>query len=76
MKTILALAVRILFIIIWTVIITLMLIQTLKNPEYTTLNKVGTVGLTIAAEVLIAIDTLIPAISNRQEKKDNHKDKK
>lgn len=66
---IIALVARMLFLILCTVIITLMLIQTLQNPDSSVLNKIATTGLAIIVEVLTIITCLIQSIPNDQNKK-------
>ena len=69
MKTIIALIARMLLLILCTVIIILMLIQTIQSPEYSVLNKIATAGLAIIVEILAIITCLIQSMPNDQNKK-------
>lgn len=69
MKTIIALIARMLLLILCTVIIILMLIQTIRNPENSVLNKIATAGLAIIVEILAIITCLIQSMPSDQDKK-------
>ena len=69
MKTIIALIARMLLLILCTVIIILMLIQTIQSPENSVLNKIATAGLAIIVEILAIITCLIQSMPNDQNKK-------
>ncbi len=69
MKTIIALIARMLLLILCTVIIILMLIQTIQSPENSVLNKIATAGLAIIVEILAIITCLIQSMPSDQNKK-------
>ena len=69
MKTIIALIARMLLLILCTVIIILMLIQTIQSPENSVLNKIATTGLAIIVEILAIITCLIQSMPSDQNKK-------
>ena len=69
MKTIIALIARMLLLILCTVIIILMLIQTIQSPEHSVLNKIATAGLAIIVEILAIITCLIQSMPSDQNKK-------
>lgn len=62
---------RLLFLIICTIVIVLMLIQTVKDPGNTKINKIATIILAILAEISLVSNIIVPVI---MEKKENHKD--
>ena len=69
MKTIIALIARMLLLMLCTVIIILMLIQTIQSPENSVLNKIATAGLAIIVEILAIITCLIQSMPSDQNKK-------